>query len=222
LCLGDSHLFVFRKELPFHNVAQLVPHAWFEPCIVAGATARGLVNPFSYTNALSIFRRRIELAEPWQPVVFQLGEVDCGFLIWFRARRHGESIEDQINDSVGSYLSFIEEVRTRGFQELYVLSAPPPTMPDGHDWKGRAQARTQVRDISQRERTELTRRYNAELARLAGDYTFIDVTEPTLDEATGVVADAYVNADEDDHHLAPEPYSRLVAERLGPRLRPPS
>jgi hypothetical protein len=220
--LGDSHLFVLRDDLPHENVTRLVPHAWFDPCIVTGATARGLLNPFSYTNALNIYRRRIELAEPWQPVVFQLGEVDCGFLIWFRAREHGEPIDDQLRHSVESYVMFISEVRARGFEELYVLSAPLPTMRDDHEWKGTARARTAIRDVPQRDRTELTRRYNAELARRAGDYTFLEVTEPTLDERTGVISAAFVNPDQDDHHLAVGPYSRLVAEQLGPRLRPPS
>jgi hypothetical protein len=113
-------------------------------------------------------------------------------------------------------------VRARGFEQLYVLSAPLPTMPDGHDWKGTARARMAIRDVPQRDRTELTRRYNTELERLAGAYTFLDVTEPTLDKHAGVISTAFVNPDQDDHHLAVEPYSRLVAERLGPRLRPPS
>lgn len=223
VCLGDSHLFVFRDDLPHdQNVTHLVPHAWFDTCIVTGATARGLVNPFSYTNALNVYRRRIELAEPWQPVVFQVGEVDCGFLIWFRARKQGEPVDEQLRHSIESYVGFIGEVRARGFEQLYVLSAPLPTMRDGHEWQGSARARTAIRDVPQRDRTELTRRYNAELARLAGDYEFVDVTEPTLDATTGLISDAYVNPSQDDHHLAVEPYSRLVAERLGPRLHPPA
>ena len=126
--LGDSHMRVFRKEIHPVNAAHLMPHAWFDPCSVVGATARGLANPFSRTNALTIFRRRIELAEPWQPVVFQLGEVDCGFLIWHRAKELGESIDEQFERSIESYLAFMEEVRAQGFEQLFVLSAPPPTI----------------------------------------------------------------------------------------------
>jgi len=220
VCLGDSHLSVFHKPRHPVNAAHLMPHVWFDSCTIVGATARGLTNPFSRTNALTIFRRRIELAQTWQQVVFQLGEVDCGFLIWQRAKKLGESVEEQFRQSVDNYVAFVEEIRSRGFAQLFVLSAPPPTTGDDHEWRGDTHPRRNI-EISQRDRTDLTLRFNEELERMAGVYTFVDVTGPTMDPATSLVAPSFVNEDRTDHHLGPEPYGRLIAERLGPLLTPP-
>jgi hypothetical protein len=219
VCLGDSHLFVFRDDLPQENVAKRLPH-WFDPCIVVGATARGLLNPFSRTNALNIFRRRIELAEPWQPVVFQLGEVDCGFLIWYRSEQDGDSVDAELNRSVEGYLAFLAEVRACGFEQLIVLSAPLPAVEHDHEWVGPTHARRSIA-VPQRDRTELTTRFNGAMARHAGDYAFLDVSSSTRDDATGLIKAEFVSADATDHHLAAEPYSRVIAEQLGAHLRAP-
>lgn len=220
VCLGDSHLSVFSEERHPVNAAHLMPRAWFDPCTVVGATARGLANPFSRTNALTIFRHRIELAQTWQQVVFQLGEVDCGFLIWQRAAKLGESVEEQFRQSVDNYVSFVDEIRARGFEQLFVLSAPPPTTGDNHEWTGSTHPRRDLK-TSQRDRTELTLRFNEELERRAGVYAYLDVTGPTIDPATGMVGGSFLNEDASDHHLRPELYGRLIAERLGPLLTPP-
>jgi hypothetical protein len=219
VCLGDSHLFVFRDDLPQRNVAKLLPH-WFDPCIVVGATARGLRNPFSRTNALNIFRRRIELAASWQPLVFQLGEVDCGFLIWFRSEQEGDSIDAELERSVEGYLAFLTAVRASGFEQLFVLSAPLPTVEHDHEWVGPTHARRSIA-VPQRDRTELTVRFNEEMAHHAGDYEFLDVSSATRDDATGLIKAEFVSEDATDHHLAAEPYSRVIAERLGAHLRAP-
>ncbi len=53
VCFGDSHVGVFWHI----EQRRLVPHAWFDACPITGATAHGLGNPSSRTNALSIFRQ---------------------------------------------------------------------------------------------------------------------------------------------------------------------
>ena len=220
VCLGDSHLSVFYAGLHPDIALHQLGHVWFDPCMVMGATARGLANPFSQTNALNIFRRRLELAKAWQPVVLQLGEVDCGFLIWHQAQQLDEPVESLFEQTLENYAAFLREVRAGGFEQLFVLSVPLPTIAKAEAWKGRLHPRRSI-DVAQRDRTDLTLRFNAELARRADGFTFLDVTEPTLDPATGLVAPGWVRSNPADHHLAPEPYGRLIADRLGPRLGPP-
>ncbi len=213
VCLGDSHVGVICSGLQPDNAAPLMAHAWVDPCSVVGATARGMANPHSRTNALSIFQHRIKLAEVWQQLVFQLGEVDCGYTIWLTAEKRGTSIEELMLTSIDNYVAFLGELHSQGFEELFVLSAPATG--DARDMRGHG-----AEAVSQRDRTDLTLRYNEELERRAGLYEFVDVTTPTLDPATGLVAAAFLN-DPIDHHLADEPYGRLTAERLGPLLSPP-
>lgn len=220
VCLGDSHLSVFYAGLHPEVALHEAERAWFDPYMVTGATARGLTNPFSQTNALNIFRRRLEFAAPWQPVVFQLGEVDCGFLIWYRAKEHGKSVESELEETLDHYTQFLGELRVRGFERVIALTAPLPTVRDAHDWKGRLHARRHI-DVSQRDRTDLTLRYNEQLARRADGFTVLDVTTPTLDPVTRLVAPEFVRPDPSDHHMAPEPYGRVIADRLLPLVGPP-
>jgi hypothetical protein len=211
VCLGDSHIQIFQHVA----TAGLLPHAWFSVCCVVGATAQGMVNPFSVTDALSTFRSRLEMAEAWQPVVFQLGEVDCGFLVWYRAQRDGISVESQVETSLANYRAFLDEVTARGFGDVYVLSVPLPTIRDGQDWGEVAHARRTI-TATQSERTELTLRYNERLAEICAECSavFVDVTSFQLDPATGLVADSLLNPDRANHHLNPAPYARVVAEKL--------
>ncbi len=212
VCLGDSHVREINAGLKPEAAAPPMPHAWVDTCSVIGATARGLGNPRAKTNALHIFQRRIELASTWQQLVFQLGEVDCGYTIWHRAKKRGDPVDELVLGSIENYVAFLDGLRSRGFDELFVLSAPAT---------GDAIASYRPDETaSQRERTDLTMRFNHELERRAGAYTFVDITTPTLDPDTGLVTAAFLK-DPVDHHLAPEPYARLIGDRLGPHLVPP-
>jgi hypothetical protein len=209
--MGDSHVGVVRAALQPEDTAPLIPHAWFDPVIVAGATARGLANPFSKTNAMTIFRRRIELAEPWQHIVFQIGDADCGFMIWFRATQG--DIMEELEKSIENYVAFLDEIHAQGHENLIVMSSPATGGPK--------KLRRHGIEVSERDRADLTQRYNEEMERHAGAYTFVDTTTPTLDPATGLVMRSFIKPN-DPHHLSHEPYAQLIAEKLGPLLIPPA
>ena len=66
---GDSHTGVFR----FMNNKQKNIH--FDVCEVGGATAQGMVNPNSKTNALPIFINKIKKKKA-DKIIIMLGEVD--------------------------------------------------------------------------------------------------------------------------------------------------
>jgi hypothetical protein len=69
---------------------------------------------------------------------------------------------------------------------------------------------------SQRERTELTLRFNSELRRRCMELgvVFVDVTSGHLDPRTGLIDPRFLRETEHDHHLADEPYARLIAGQL--------
>lgn len=215
VCLGDSHIKVFGHII----AANLIPHARFDVFFVPGATAQGIANPRSQTDALQAFQSRLEKARPWQPIVIQLGEVDCGFVIWYRAAKYNVPVEDQLALSINNYMSFLEDIQKRGWKEIYVLSAPLPTIKDGQDWGKIANARREVQ-CSQLERTQITLRYNAELEKRCREkgLHFVDVTTEQLDAATSLVAARFLATNLLDHHLENKPYGEYVARELAPLL----
>ncbi len=207
LCIGDSHTQVLRHVS--------MPGVWFRVKSIEGATASGLPNPKSKTGALHSFNRALERAKPWHQVLVQLGEVNCGFVIWYRAQRHGLSVEEQFTQTISSYKTFISEVVGMGFRRTIVLSVPLPTISDdGAKWGKVARLRESV-TATQAERTDLTVRFNTELDERCGTIgaSFLDVTSGHMDPATGLVAPRFVR-ESDDHHLADRPYAELISREL--------
>jgi hypothetical protein len=195
-----------------------VPGYWFRAKVRVGATASGVLNPNSKTQALAAFTAWLHNARPWQQVLLQLGEVDCGFLIWHRAQRHGLSIDEQLAHTLDSYVTFIERVAAMGFRRVIVLSAPLPTISDYQDlpeWSGEvANLRRQV-TASQVDRTNLTLRFNMELRKRcdAIGVVFVDATSGHYDSSIGLVDRRFLRAYV-DQHLATVPYARLISSEL--------
>lgn len=210
VCLGDSHAEVFgHLQLPGFAL---------DVCMANGATASGVENPNSVSNAGSIFRERLARARASQPVVVLLGEVDCGFVIWYSAQKRDTEVAVELERAVSRYLAFLADIRTR-FERVIVVTPPPPTIADGQTWGEVANARREVR-ATQRARTELTLRFNDALR--AGceriGVGFCDVTARLLDPETGVVAAEFLNPDPLDHHLQWGRYAEVVAAALEPFL----
>ena len=208
LCLGDSHVAVMRHVR--------VPGVWFRAKPLVGATASGVLNPQSKTASLDVFGAHIARARPWQQALLQLGEVDCGFVIWHRARRHGLEVAEQLALTIDSYAGFIERVRDAGFARVIVLSVPLPTIGDDPEqWGEIANMRRSV-TATQLQRTDLTLEFNAALQRRCAELgvVFVDVTSGHLDPASGLVDARFVRATDQDHHLADAPFAALVSEQL--------
>ncbi len=208
---GDSHVEVFR-HIRRHDLAKGFR---FDLLKVNGATAQGMINPNSKTNALEQFRQRIAAMKPHQEIFFQLGEVDCGFVIWHYAEKKSAPLEDQFRRSLDNYRTIIEWALERKTAGITLLSAPPPTITDGQTWGEIANARKGIK-ASQVERTELTLRYNRELEAMASELGlgFLDITSPLLDPETGLVDDRFMNEDRLDHHLDSAGYSRVIVAAL--------
>jgi len=198
--LGDSHL------EPLETAARigLLQVDSYTFVIVPGATAVGLRNPNSKTDALKIFKERV-LREPKDiGIVLHLGEVDCGFVIWFRAEKYHESVETQMEESLHSYMQFVSELVNMGYKHICLTGATIPTIRDGIDWGEVANARSGIK-VDIQKRTALTLEYNKNLRAFAqskGLYYF-EMTDVVMNPKTGVVHDFYRHVDMTDHHLDP-------------------
>lgn len=209
LCVGDSHIRVMWYLT--------MPGVWFRTLPVEGATASGILNPNGATGSMATIGDRLVRARRWQRVMIQLGEIDCGFLIWHRAKRHALSIDEQLNMTLETYARFLTGIAQMGFREIIVLSVPAPTITDDPiNWGDVANLRSGV-TATQRERTDLTIRFNKLLGERCGrmlGVTFLDITSHHLDPATGLVAPEFLRATPGDHHLADGPYGALIVREL--------
>jgi hypothetical protein len=142
--------------------------------------------------------------------VLQLGEVDCGFVIWHRAKKHGECVDMQLNESLKAYVGFLRELQQAGYEHIFVTSAMLPTIGDG-DFKGDVAFLRKDIGATQRERTDLTLSYNNRLEREVNELgmQFVDFTPHLVDKATGLIAQSFKHPEENDHHLDPVSGGRL-------------
>lgn len=209
---GDSHAEVFKKI----NEKSSLSLTFFDVCWIGGATAQGLRNPKSKTDAISIYKKKIRsIKNKKRKMFFLLGEVDTGFVIWYRSQKYGEQVDSQLQNSLDAFIDFIEWVRKEGFNNLYVLSVPLPTIIDGQDFGEVANARAEVK-ASQLERTQLTLRYNKKLQESASKigYKFISTDGYLLNPSTGLIYDKYMNKDKTNHHLDEDEYIKAIHQEL--------
>ena len=208
---GDSHTFVFNQ------INETFPYSrfYFNVLTVHGATAQGMVNPNSQTNALEIFYAKIdEITNKNEKIIFLLGEVDTGFVIWYRAMKYNETVEFQMERSITNYFNFLIKLNGIGFTSIYVMSAPLPTIKDSQEWSNVTNLRREITN-SQEERTELTLQYNKRLQEecLKNGFTFIGFDGALLDQKTGIIKPIYLNdAEKYNHHLKHAPYGKLCYE----------
>ena len=153
---GDSHTRVFR----FMNNKQNIFH--FDVCEFGGATAQGMVNPNSKTNALPIFINKIKKSKKEDKIIIMLGEVDCGFVIWVRSKRYNISVDKQTENSTENLFKFIEKIINNfsySKEDIIVTGSILPTIKDSTNKKYLNGARCEV-DVSQKIRTAKTLEYN--------------------------------------------------------------
>lgn len=209
--VGDSHVRVFRYANDMRWINR--------PCVyteIGGATAVGLRNPnTSQTNAIGHYKDAlIPLRTGISPVI-HLGEVDCGYLIWYRAQKFDEPVDLQMSQSLQAYFEFVDTLKNAGYPEIVVTGASLPTIRDGTDWGQIQNLRREV-TASLADRTALTLRYNERLKDGASKrgVQFIDIADALVDDRTGVIHEYYRHPDPADHHLHPERAGRLWAEKL--------
>jgi hypothetical protein len=210
--LGDSHVQVFD----YINKKYARSEYFFQITRVDGATALGMVNPNSKTNALEIFENKIStIQDKNAPLLFLLGEVDAGFVIWYRAEKYNESVESQLQLSVVNYLKFLNKLTALGYGNLYVLSVPLPTISDYQALGAIANLRKEIHS-TMKQRTELTLSYNKLLKEVCkkNHIPFLDMDSPLLDNDTGVIKSIFLNSNPSDHHLRQSTYGELCYKTI--------
>lgn len=198
LALGDSHLEALKLAADLNLLA--VDEVRF--CIVPGATAVGMRNPNSITNALTLFRTAASSMQDATHILVHLGEVDCGFVMWWRQQKYGEPIEHQMRESLAAYSDFILELQSMNFPRICITGASPPTIRDGVDFGEVANKRAEI-SVSLKERTRLTQIYNSELLNIArkNSLSYFDISAAVIDKTSGLISDYFRNPDPLDHHL---------------------
>ena len=211
LVVGDSHAKIFNN----YRFLALLPRIHLHVVAKGGATASGLATPNSKTQAYKIFRQALDTVERDVTMV-QLGEVDTGYVIWYRARKHQASVEEMFQRAVTTYANFLREVAAAG--PVLVVSAPLPTISDDNDWGVVADLRKEVK-TSQRERTDLTIAFNREMERFCRENKmwYLNLDAECLGP-DGIVRPYYMNPNPLDHHYHKGRYVRLMARRLRPLL----
>ncbi len=212
--LGDSHVRYFKKAARF---GLLAPHS-VTGVEVGGATAVGMRNPNARTNAIGKFRARVSDQPRESVVVMHLGEVDCGFVIWYRAEKYSEPIDVQMASSLDAYFEFVDELLDLGFGKIIITGATLPTITD-EEQSGDVVIRRSAVSVTQLERTNLTLRYNEQLNTRATErgLPYVDISADVIDPATGVVQSRMRNGNPEDHHMD----GRLAAAHWARRLQGP-
>ena len=201
LALGDSHTGVFKHI----NKKRLMHDVEFNVVTVHGATAQGANNPNSKTNALAKFKEKLASEKKHDGVMVMLGEVDCGFVIWYRKEKYNTSIEEQLDNSVTKLFEFIDnEVRTKyDAEQITVIGVNLPTLFD-HVIPG-AKLRREFYGLGTlKERTQLTLMYNDSLKNecIKRRYNYTDIVKETMDPTSQVVDKQYLRPNERDHHIS--------------------
>jgi len=211
LCFGDSHIRIFR----YLHQNKSIKNAKFDVIDVPGATGLGMNNPNSKTDALRIFKNRLARARRFQTLIFLLGEVDTGFVIWYYSEKYNVSIAEQFERSVKNYLRFLSEILRQGFKNIIVLSTPLPTIKDGQDWGEIANFRREI-STSQLERTRLTLDFNQRIKTFCqnNNISFLDLDKDLLDSETGLVNEIFINKNIAEHHLENEEYAKIIVPLL--------
>lgn len=204
--LGDSHSLVFNH----YNGDDYR----FNVGVVHGATARGAINPNTKTNSLAIYKDALEKTKA-DKIAIMLGEVDCGYLIWYKNKFEGLSVESQLKESLSKLSAFVKLHVKKYYQpeDIILVASPPPTIEDNTDKKFLAGARASV-DTPLQERMELTLEYNRRLKEIASKegYGYIDIMDKVTEGFK--VKDEYRSEDPHDHHLNSKTTIDLWIEQL--------
>ena len=216
LIQGDSHIAYFRNAA---NKGLLSKKHTYDIQHVNAATAHGMNNPNSKTMALEKFKERLLKTNP-DILITHLGEVDCGFVIWYWYERKERTIEEQIEVSLNSYFKYLNEAK--GVVKNVIVTSPTlPTIKDGDLFPEHkvANARKEIK-ATMRERTELTLQYNEMLRQRCGDegHIFVDCTTELLTHE-GVIDDYYQDLTKPhDHHLDATKMAPIWSNKLNPIL----
>lgn len=210
--MGDSHVKVFEHA----DWVAMTPRLQWKVVSIGGATLSGLENPNSKTQAGLQFEQALSTHSA-KVVLLCLGEVDTGFVIWFRAERDGIKVEEAAKRAVDNYCRLIETALEKS--AVVVLSTPLPTLLDGDTQGSVAKIRADV-EASLQQRTELTCWFNKEIEGWCNEHSVSYVNLDLLSKGVDGLVDVRLrHPNSNDHHYNPHYYRKLLAEKLLPVVR---
>ena len=211
LVLGDSHTEAFNAFGGLDLLFSIAKYR-FTVCSVGGATASGLKNLNSKTKALRKFQNAIQRYKG-KKVFIMLGEVDTGFAIWLKSQTQNIPVEESYQKALDNYFDFVVDLSKKF--SVYVFSTPLPTISDDQSAGEIAFKRSAI-NISQRERTNLTKRFNNDLESFCKKLglQFVSLDEDSINPQTGIVRDELINKNPLDHHYDLKTYCKLLALKI--------
>jgi len=213
LVIGDSHTAIFKSrwfEL-FRNI--FLNKITFEVTTVQGATISGIENPNSQTKAGSIFKKALSNHTQLKYCIVQIGEVDTGFVLWYKHEKEGIEMNLLFQKSVNRYIKLIEQVRNAGYTPI-IISTPLPTIKDNCTWGEVANLRKTIK-ASQIKRTKLTLDFNSSIREFCEKNSILNINLDNISVGRkGVVKTFLRHYRKNDHHYNPITYSLLLVFSL--------
>lgn len=207
LVIGDSHANVFRSR----KLKSCFPRHFFNIIVIGGATVSGLKNPNSRTQALPIFLNSLKNSKAATTIVL-LGEVDTGFVIWYRAEKYKTPVAVMFDQAIENYKNLIMEISKK--TRVICISTPLPTIGDENALGDVANARKEVK-ATQRQRTELTIEFNKQMKEFCegNGFTYLSFDQESIGE-NGLVNPWLLNSDPKDHHYDWQKYADMIVNKL--------
>ena len=210
IVIGDSHVNVFNL---ITSQLRVFPK-YFSVHMVSGATASGLQNPNSVTGSKEKFDDAVNSAVSSNSNVYiQLGEVDVGFIIWYRALKNVMSITESVDLTLKRYEDWLLTLQKSNLK-ISLISVPLPTLEKFGGSDSIANFRKEIQ-ATKKERTELTFLFNQSIKEICEKlgYAYIDLDKVSTDVG-GLVKNMLVSKIENDHHYALNEYSRLIFNQI--------
>jgi len=152
-------------------------------------------------------------SEAWDTVLLLIGEVDLGFVIWFRADKYQSKVDDMFAQTQLEFEKFIFLLKGK-CKNLVIISVPLPTISDDSQQGVVANQRKSI-TASQRERTELTLKFNLNIKKFCeiSSISFLDLDSDSLGD-NGLVKNTLLNEKLTDHHYNKKEYIALLTKHL--------
>ncbi|MGR3274551.1 SGNH/GDSL hydrolase family protein [Acaryochloris marina NIES-2412] len=207
LVLGDSHVGVFIHT----DIQKNFPGYFFNVVCIGGATVSGFSNPNSKTQALPIFTDSLKNSKA-KKILIQLGEVDTGFIIWYRSQKYGTSVTEMLDKAVKNYQDFLKLVSH--YSDVVCISTPLPTIRDCQNYGEVANARKNIK-ATQKERTALTIKFNQLIKQfcLKNKIKYLSLDQYSLGD-DGLVKESLYNLDPNNHHYDHNKYASILKMEL--------
>jgi hypothetical protein len=165
----------------------------------------------------SLFEKKIKKSGA-KIVIVLLGEVDTGFVIWYRSEKYKTNVSDMYQKAIDNYKEFLEKVQHQ-FEKVICISTPLPTIKDNQDFGEVANLRKSIK-ASQQERTSLTLEFNKEIQKFCYEkgINYISLDNESVSKS-GIIKKEFLNDDPRDHHYNSKAYAKLLMEKLKPIIR---